>query len=342
MNKTKGLVASILFLIVFLSIYFFRKDSTQPYQVNHGMIFGTIYNIKYQYKKDIQTDIEKELKRFELSLSPFNKQSIITHINNNIPDVKADKWFTDVFKKSKEIYELSDGYFDPTVSPLINAWGFGFEKSDSVTQELIDSLLVFVGMNKISLDKQGRIIKIDPRIKLDFSAIAKGYGCDVVGAYLKKRGIHNFMVDIGGEIVAQGVNPTGNCWSIGIRVPKEEEMTEPVRWIEKASLCDAAMATSGNYLNYHVKDGKKFAHTINPKDGKPIQRSLLSATVFSKDCMTADALATTFMVIGLDKALKMAEFLPNVEAYFISANETDTTGYNITATSGINKYISNK
>lgn len=339
MNKAKGFVAAILFLIVFLSIYFFRQNSTQPYQINRGMIFGTVYNIKYQYKKDIQTDIENELKRFELSLSPFNKQSIIARINNNDPDVKVDKWFTTVFNKSKEIYELSEGYFDPTVSPLINAWGFGFEKSDSVTQDLIDSLLLFVGMDKITLDKQGRIIKSDPRIKLDFSAIAKGYGCDVVGTYLKKKGIRNFMVEIGGEVVAQGVNPSGNCWRLGIRIPKEEERIEPVRWIEKISLCNAAMATSGNYLNYRIKDGKKFAHTINPKDGKPIQRTLLSATVLSDDCITADALATTFMVIGLEKALEIAESLPDVEAYFISANETDTTGYIISTTSGIKKYI---
>ena len=221
----------------------------------------------------------------------------------------------------------------------INAWGFGFEKSDSVTQELIDSLLVFVGMDKISLSPEGKAIKTDPRIKLDFSAIAKGYGCDVVGRYLEKRGIRNFMVEIGGEVVARGVNPSGNCWRLGIRVPKEGDAAGPIPWIEKIALCDAALATSGNYLNYRIKDGKKFAHTINPKDGKPIQRSLLSATVLSKDCMTADALATTFMVVGLEQAMELAESLPDVEAYFISASETDTTGYHITQTSGMSRHI---
>ncbi|HIU54755.1 MAG TPA: FAD:protein FMN transferase [Candidatus Gallibacteroides avistercoris] len=339
MNKTKGFIAALLFLFVFLAFYFFREKSPQPYQTNSGMIFGTLYNIKYQYKKDIQADIEAELKRFELSLSPFNSNSVIARINNNDPDIRADEWFTTVFNKSKEIYQLSDGYFDPTVSPLINAWGFGFEKSDSVTQELIDSLLVFVGMDKISLSPEGKAIKTDPRIKLDFSAIAKGYGCDVVGRYLEKRGIRNFMVEIGGEVVARGVNPSGNCWRLGIRVPKEGDAAGPIPWIEKIALCDAALATSGNYLNYRIKDGKKFAHTINPKDGKPIQRSLLSATVLSKDCMTADALATTFMVVGLEQAMELAESLPDVEAYFISASETDTTGYHITQTSGMSRHI---
>lgn len=340
MKKTKGLIAATLFLIVFLAVYFLRDNSNQPYQANQGMIFGTYYNIKYQYKKDIQAGIESELKKFELSLSPFNKQSIIARINNNDAEVRADKWFSTVFNKSKEVYALSGGYFDPTVSPLINAWGFGFEKKETVTQELIDSLLTFVGMDKVSLDKKGKVTKADPRLKLDFSAIAKGYGCDVIGEYLKKQGIRNFLVDIGGEIVAQGVNPSGKCWTLGIRVPKEEERVEPIRWIEKVSLCDAAMATSGNYLNYYVQDdGKRIAHTINPKDGKPIHCTLLSATVLAKDCMTADALATTFMVVGLEKALEIAESLPDIEAYFISANEQDTTGYLITSTSGIDKYI---
>ena len=201
MKNKRGLVACILFLIVFAIVTIYRETKQTKeavYQQNEGIIFNTIYHITYQYNSDLQAEIEDELHLFDATLSPFNKTSVITRVNENDSTVVLNEWFVNVFSRSREIWTQTDGAFDPTVSPLINAWGFGFKQGYSLSSHDIDSLLQFVGMDKISLDN-GKVIKQDPRMSLNFSAIAKGYAVDVVAELLESKGIENFLVEIGGE-----------------------------------------------------------------------------------------------------------------------------------------------
>ena len=301
-----------------------KKEYTDYFQEN-GEIFSTSYNIKYAYSKSLKNEITEELDRFDLSLNPFKKNSIITKVNNN-EQVELDSFFINVFNKSVEVSENSNGYFDITTSPLINAWGFGFQNMDSVTPELIDSLRQFVGFEKISINDNGEVVKTDSRVQINTSAIAKGYSCDVVADLLESYGIENYMIEIGGEVSAKGVNEKGVCWRIGIDKPKDEALFIEHDLQTIISLCDKSLATSGNYRNFYVKDGKKYAHTINPKTGYPTETDILGATVIADDCMTADAYATAFVAMGLDKSIETAMVLDGVDYYFIYANEDGTFG----------------
>ena len=299
-----------------------RKESEWIYFQNRGKIFATAYNIKYSYSRSLQEEITVELNRFDNSLNPFNANSIITKINNNIA-VEPDSFFINLFKKSIEISQLSDGYFDITASPLINAWGFGYQDIDLITQEVIDSLRQFVGYEKISIDKYGKVIKSDPRMQLNASAIAKGYACDVIADLLKSFGVTNFMIEIGGEITAGGVNEKGSCWRIGINKPNNNQ-TLPMMQDELQtviSLCNKSLATSGNYRNFYIKDGVRYSHTIDPFTGYPSKTDILSATVIAEDCMTADAFATAFVAMGKDKSVGIANKLPELHYYFIYLTE---------------------
>lgn len=289
------------------------------YFQDQGEIFATGFHIKYAYKKSIRDEIMAELERFDGSLNPFKENSIITKVNRNEP-VTLDSFFITVFRKAEEISRNTDGHFDITVSPLINAWGFGFQNMDNVNQEMIDSLKGFVGYTKISIGADGRIVKTDPRVQINTSAIAKGYACDVIADLLRSHGIENYMVEIGGEVVAKGVNDQGECWRIGIDKPIDDStgMLHDLQTI--ISLCDKSMATSGNYRNFYVKEGKKYAHTIDPVSGYPSQSDILGATVIADDCMTADGYATAFMVLGLEKSVELAETIPGLFYYFIYEN----------------------
>ena len=254
------------------------------------------------------------------SLSPFNKRSIITHINNN-DSIIVDSLFTEVFRNAQVVYEESHGAFDPTVAPLVNAWGFGFKNGIEVNTSTIDSLRSLIGMNRISLTN-GHIVKEDPRIMLDFSAIAKGYGSDRVARVLDSCGVKNYMVEIGGEVVVKGSNHHGNPWGIGINKPIDDSLSANQELQTVLRLQDCAIATSGNYRNFYYKDGVKYAHTIDPRSGYPVQHSLLSATVIADNCMRADALATAFMVIGVDSAMAYCERHPEIDGYFIVAADS--------------------
>ena len=337
-NK-RGYIASILFLVVFGVISFCRiKENREIYQRNEGLVFGTVYHMTYRYTEDLQSEINALLKEFDNSLSPFNEKSVITAVNKNDSAVRLDKYFEVVFNRSKEIHIASGGAFDPTVSPLINAWGFGFSKGDSVTSFQIDSLLQFVGMDKISLS-EGKITKKNPGMTLNFSAIAKGYSCDVVADFFDSKGISDYIVEIGGEIVAKGKNDKGKCWQVGIDKPVLDASgtTNEIECI--ASLCDRAMATSGNYRNFRYVGNKRVAHTIDPVSGYPVQHSLLSATVIADDCMTADAYATAFMVLGVDKSLELAKKTPRLEALLIYSTGADSTANAIAMTPGMKNYL---
>ena len=290
-----------------------------PYQKDMGFIFGTVYNITYQNDKSLKDGIEAELKKVDFSLSPFNKQSTISKINRN-ESAMADKMLTYVFNLSQEISSETNGAFDITVAPLVNAWGFGFRNDTQPTMHAIDSLRQLIGYEKVTLTN-GRIKKKDSRMMLDCSAIAKGYACDVIAAYLEKAGIRNFMVEIGGEIVTRGVNNQRLPWKIGVTKPTDDSLNTNQELQTILNVTNKAMATSGNYRNFYYKNGKKYAHTIDPGTGMPVQHNILSATVLADNCATADAYATAFMVMGLDKAKRILDRHTELMAYFIYSDE---------------------
>lgn len=304
-----------LVLLIVASVVIIRQNSAMPYQINQGMVFGTFYKITYQYDKNLQKEIEAQLKSVNDALSMFDKKSIITAVNNN-ESVKLNDMFVNVFKLAQSISEDTDGAFDITVAPLVNAWGFGYKSGALPSQQDIDSIRAFVGYQKVKLSGM-RIQKEDARLTLDCSAIAKGYGTDVVARYFLREGIKNFMVEIGGEIVTHGVNPKRQQWSIGIEKPVEDSLAMKSELQTVLRVDDIAMATSGNYRNFYYKDGKKYAHTIDPKTGFPVQHNILSATVLAKQCAVADAYATAFMVMGLEKSKEVLARHKDLKAYLI-------------------------
>ena len=320
MNKKK-LIWQLPFLLLLIvgTVLIIRQQQSIPYQKNSGMVFGTVYNLTYQCDSDLNEAIKAELQKVDNSLSPFNEQSIITAVNQN-KDVELDDMFLTVFKKAMAVSEDTEGAFDITVAPLVNAWGFGFKNGIEPTPFQVDSLRQIVGYKKVSFD-DGKICKQDPRMMLDCSAIAKGYGTDVIANYFRSRGVKNFMVEIGGEIVTSGVNAQRLPWKIGVTKPSDDSLSVNGEIQTVLNVTDKAMATSGNYRRFYYKGGKKFAHTIDPKTGYPVQHSLLSATVLAKDCTTADAYATSFMVMGIDQAKKLLERHPELMAYFIYSDD---------------------
>jgi thiamine biosynthesis lipoprotein len=308
-----------LTLLVVGTVLIIRQQQAIPYQKNADFIFGTSYHITYQCDSDMASEIKAELLKVDQSLSPFNEKSIITAVNQN-KAVQLDSMFLDVYNLAEQISEETDGAFDITVAPLVNAWGFGFKNSTMPSPYQVDSLRQIVGYQKVSLEN-GRIKKKDPRIMLDCSAIAKGYGCDVVAKFLRSRGIKNFMVEIGGEIVTSGLNPDRLPWKVGVTKPSEDSLSTSHELQTILNVTDMAMATSGNYRNFYYKGGKKYAHTIDPKTGYPVQHNILSATVIAKSCAEADAYATSFMVMGLEKAQKVMERRPELMAYIIYSDQ---------------------
>jgi len=304
-----------LTLLIIGTVLIIRQQHNMPYQRYSDFVFGTTFTVTYQCDSDMSQSIKAELMKVDYSLSPFNKESVITAINNN-EDVKPDKMFMDVFQLAMDVSRETDGAFDITVAPLVNAWGFGFKSGEKPTARQVDSLRQIIGYQKITVD-HGKIRKQDPRMMLDCSAIAKGYGTDVVANFLRQRGVRNFMVEIGGEVVTCGVNPERVPWKVGVIKPEDDSLSVSHELQTILNVTDIAMATSGNYRNFYYQGGKKYAHTIDPKTGYPVQHNILSATVLAKTCALADAYATSFMVMGLDKAQKVLERHPELMVYFI-------------------------
>lgn len=300
-----------------------RHQREVPFQTDNGLIFGTIYHITYQHDRNLKAEIETALHRFDGSLSPFNDTATITRINRN-EAVVPDTFFTNVFRRSMEISEETDGAFDITVAPLVNAWGFGFKQGRFPDSLMVDSLLQLTGYRKASLTPEGEVLKQDPRMMFNCSAVAKGYAVDVIAQLLERAGCRNFMVDIGGEVVVRGRNARNELWRIGINKPVDDSLSRNQELQMVLHIQDIGIATSGNYRNYYYKDGKKYAHTIDPRTGYPVQHSILSATVIARDCMSADAYATAFMVMGLDKAKTILSRHPELMAYFILASDDGT------------------
>lgn len=312
----------LLALLAICSVLIVRHDGA-VWHTNQGQVFGTVYKITYLYRQDIQDQIEQRLAEVDHSLSPFNASSVISAINNGT-SMQTDSLFRTVFRKAVEVNVASMGAFDITVAPLVNAWGFGFRQSEPVPDIVVDSLLTFVGMDKVHL-VGNEIMKDDPRLMLDCSAIAKGFGSDQVAALFDGLGIENYMVEIGGEVVVRGKNAKGAEWRIGINRPEEDPTVIASQLDTVLVLTDCAMATSGNYRNFYYKNGQRYAHTIDPRLGYPVQHSVLSATVIAPTCMEADALATSIMVLGADTARTLIAATPGTRAYLICAVDSMTT-----------------
>jgi thiamine biosynthesis lipoprotein len=318
--RKKKLIWQLPFLTLLIvgTILIIRQQQATPYQKNSGLIFGTTYNITYQHGDDLHKEILDKLKEVDATLSMFNEKSVIARVNSN-QRPELTPMFMEVFQEAQKISEETNGAFDITVGPLVNAWGFGFKNEQMPDKHAVDSLMALVGYKKVKTDGK-KIIKKDPRITLDCSAIAKGYGVDVVARLLDEEGVKNYLVEIGGEVVTKGISEKRLPWKIGVTKPTDDPLMDGNELQTVLNVTDKAMATSGNYRNFYYKGKRKYAHTIDPKTGYPVQHSILSATVLTNCCMKADAYATAFMVMGLEKAKKVLEKHPELMVYFIYDN----------------------
>ena len=324
----------VIFIILFIMPLFscnYRAD----YKTLDGFALGTTYHIVYQQSNsDISHIVTQAFRDVDASLSVYNKESIISKVNRNEP-VELDTLFVNVFKRGKEIYTLTNGAFDMAAAPYFDLWGFGFKHRELVSREKLDSISIFAGMDKIWLS-DGKIEKADPRVSLNANAIAKGYCPDVIASRLRAVGVKNFLIEVGGEIYCEGVNAQRKPWSIGVDRPEYGNLIPGMSMQAILKISGRGLATSGNYRNYYESNGQKFGHTIDPATGSPVQHSLLSATVITHDCMTADAMATAFMVMGLEKTKIFLETHPQFDAYLIY---TDVTGaYQSFATQNVKFY----
>ncbi|HBL73744.1 MAG: hypothetical protein A2W90_12975 [Bacteroidetes bacterium GWF2_42_66] len=314
-----------LFGVILLGIVLIAgcKPKVFEYSKIAGFGQGTNYHITYENStgKDYTTAISSILDAFNKSLSIYDSTSLISRVNKNEPDVAVDDWFVTVFKKSDEINRISDGAFDITVGPVVRAWGFSTAPVPRHDSLYIDSLLQFVGMKKVRLEGR-KVIKEMPGVQLDVNALAQGYAVDVVCDFLESEGIKNYLVEIGGEVRGRGVNANGKYWRIGIDKPVDENIMAGEELQAIVEIKNVSIATSGNYRSFYIENGVKYSHTIDPKTGRPARNSILSATVVTSDCMTADALATTFMVIGIEKSKELLKKLQGVEVLFIYSDNT--------------------
>ncbi len=293
------------------------SQNEKKYQFE-GETQGTYFHISYYGDKDYSHEIDSLLEDFDAVASVYNKKSLISKINAN-EDVVVNEIFSEIFNLGVEVSEKTDGAFDFSIAALTNAWGFGPNNSNSPDSSSVDSLLFLVGYEKIKMENN-KIVKEHPNIQLDFNAIAKGYSVDLIGKFLSEKGVHSYLVEIGGEVRTKGKKPDGKDWIIGIEKPSKSA-DSPQQAQSRIAITNKAVATSGNYRNYYEKDGKRYAHTINPKTGYPVEHSVLSVTVIANDCATADAFATAFMVMGKDKALSLAESMDDIETYIIYFHE---------------------
>lgn len=313
-----------IFLVILIGVLLWScsnpNKTTSNYKYNEGEIFGTFYHIQYAYKTDIQNEIQTSLNRVDYSLSTYKPNSTLSKINQNI-DTKLDSDFIQVFIRGQEISKQTNGAFDMTVASLVNVWGFGFKKSAFPDSTEIDSLMQFVGYKNIKL-VDDKIIKSNPNFMIDASAIAKGYGVDAVANLFESKGINNYLIEIGGEIRLKGLSSKQRKWTIGIDKPKDDIYNEDNEVQEIIALDNGAIATSGDYRQFYYKDGHKYSHTVNPKTGYPVSHNVLSTTVYTNDCASADAYATSFMVMELDSTKTFAIQHPELGIYIIYAKDS--------------------
>jgi len=329
---------SVVFLLVLFSISACKPGFKGEYYSLQGFTQGTTYHITYQHptQTNLKEQIDSLLRRFDASLSSYDSKSIISAINGNDPDVKTDSMFRCVFRESVRVYQLTGGAFDITMGPVINAWGFGPGEKMEVDSVMIDSLLQYVGMEKVFLDGD-RVVKSNPHVLLNVNAIAQGYAVDVVSSYLETLGCRNYMVEIGGEIRTHGLNSHGNFWRIGVDRPDFGNMIPGQQLQVIISMHNRSLATSGNYRKFYEKNGVRITHTLDPATGYPKESALLSVTILCDECMTADAYATSCMALGLEKAQAFVENQKGVDAYFIFGDEFGA--YQVWYSDGLKKYM---
>jgi thiamine biosynthesis lipoprotein len=328
-NRIKNIIYTLILVGAVVAVYLYRNNGTTELVAFQGKTMGPIsYSVKYfdEEGRNFKPEVDSVLEDFNDALNTYLPDSEISGFNHG-----EGGWIFDspypypVLALSERIYEETSGAYDPTVMPLVNAWGFGPDEAASPDSALIDSVRVFVGFNKVHFDDQ-RAMRDDPRVQLDFSASAKGYGVDVVVELLQSKGIDNIFVEIGGEVRTVGKNlETDRPWRIAIIHP--ESTVDQVRQIAIMDVSDRAVATSGNYFNYRMVNGRKYSHTIDPSTGYPIVHPLLSASVAASTCLEADALATAFMVMGHQKAIEYLESHPSIGGFLIFSTDTGLSFY---------------
>jgi len=313
---------TVPFVFVFLTLAFLSSCvKPETYYHIHGSTQGTYYNITYSSADSVnfQPEIDSILHSFDLSLSTYIEESLISGINNNTSD-SIDYLIQRVLEVSKEVHQLSNGAFDITIMPLIEAWGFHGGEKRVLAKEEIDSLLQRVGMDKIKIHEH-RIQKANPDVRLDVNAIAQGYSVDIACEFLDGKGISNYLVEIGGELRTKGINSRGVDWIIGIDKPEYGNFIPGMNMQQKVQLGNLSLATSGNYRSYFEVDGKKYTHSFDPETGMPAVKNILSASIVCKDCIYADALATACMVMGYKDGLEMINNIKDTEAYLVYSDE---------------------
>ncbi len=308
-------ILPLLLILAMIVVYYWRKP-TKLVELQ-GQTFGTIsYSIKYKDKqnRNFKSSIDSLLNVFNNAVSHYQPNSELSQFNAGAEVAFTLPYLYPVLKASKQVYEATNGGFNPAVMPLVNAWGFGPDKGVEPDSIFIDSLRKFTDFSLVEFNKN-RVWKTDPRVQLDFSAIAKGQGVDVVLEFLQSKGITNVFVEIGGEVNARGTNAYGDPWKIAILDPTSDVVNQS--YIAVVDLQNKAVATSANNFNYIIKDGVRFSHTLNPFTGYPTENAILSASVFANDCMTADAYATAFMALGHEKAKKIANTQSEIDVFLV-------------------------
>ena len=298
----------------------------QEAKVLTGKVFGTTYAVKFFHlnlsQQTVQKDLDSIFKNLNHSLSTYLPNSDISKINKGDTTLVVDAHFKKVFHKTAEVWKLTDGYFDPTVGNVVNAYGFGPEKRvKQLSAKTLDSLLEAVGWEHIVLTPKGTIRKKNPHTFLDFNALAKGYAVDVVGSYLQNLGVQNYLIEIGGEVLTRGKNMKKESkWKVGIDHPQQG--TER-KLFKRIALENQALATSGNYRKFRVnpQTGTRFTHTVNPKTGKAARTSIVSVSVVASDCISADAWATALMLLPLHRGQSIVEATADLDAYWMVATE---------------------
>lgn len=318
----KSLQPFMKHLSLLIIVFFLFSCGKEPENIKlSGQVFGTNYGIQYYSKnnKNYQGQFDSLFKIVNSSMSTYQKDSDISRINRN-EAFEVDEHFEVVFNRSKEIYDATGGIFDPTIGVLVNAWDFGPEGKIVALDSLkIDSLMMSVGLNKVTLQNR-KIIKEVPATFIDFNAIAKGYGVDVIANFLDRHEVKDYLVDIGGEIRSKGQNfEKQQPWKVGIEVP---DFDGDQSLLEVISLYDESMATSGTYRKYKTDSlGNRYSHILDPKTGYPSKTNLLSISVIARDCMTADAYATAFKIMGIAKVKSFLEVHSELKAFLIFEND---------------------
>ena len=316
---SKKYVAVVVAAVLGAAALIWTRPQPQQWHESTGVVWTTDYHILFLGREDLNDSIQAVLQQVDRSASVYNKASLVAQFNRGTSLV-ADAILDTLYQASLRVHNETGGAFDPTVMPLVNAWGFGYKSGDLPTRAQLDSILQFVGMDKITIDNNGSIVKEDPRVMLDFSSIAKGFACDEIGRMLQRNGARNWLVEIGGEVAASGVNSRGKPWHVSVDLPAQEQYTVTHESAVVLTLDSSSVATSGNYRKWRMEQGNKLSHIIDPRTGDSRAGTLLSVTVIAGDCMTADAWATACMVMGEEQVKNVMQPRKDLGVMTISAD----------------------